>query len=55
MGEEGARILEHEVRELVRRRGLDPIGDRAGLSSIVTERGGGLCDAGERGCGASAR
>ena len=37
MGEEGARILEHEVRELVRRRGLDPIGDRAGLSSIVTD------------------
>ncbi|MEV0951141.1 ATPase, T2SS/T4P/T4SS family [Promicromonospora sp. NPDC050249] len=37
MGEEGARILEHEVRELVRRRGLDPIGDRAGLSSLVTD------------------
>jgi len=37
MGEEGARILEHEVRELVRRRGLDPIGDRAGLSALVTD------------------
>ncbi|GAB2493788.1 ATPase, T2SS/T4P/T4SS family [Promicromonospora xylanilytica] len=37
MGEEGARILEREVRELVRRRGLDPIGDRAGLSSLVTD------------------
>jgi pilus assembly protein CpaF len=37
MGEEGARILEHEVRELVRRRGLDPIGDRAGLSSLVAD------------------
>lgn len=37
MGEEGARILESEVRELVRRRGLDPIGDRAGLSSLVTD------------------
>jgi pilus assembly protein CpaF len=37
MGEEGARILEREVRELVRRRGLDPIGDRAGLSSLVND------------------
>ncbi|MBA8806345.1 hypothetical protein [Promicromonospora sukumoe] len=37
MGDEGARILEHEVRELVRRRGLDPIGDRAGLSTLVTD------------------
>lgn len=37
MSEEGARILEREVRELVRRRGLDPIGDRAGLSSLVTD------------------
>lgn len=37
MGEEGARILEREVRELVRRRGLDPIGDRAGLSSLVED------------------
>ncbi|WP_454853251.1 hypothetical protein [Promicromonospora soli] len=34
---DGVAILVGEVRELVRRRGLDPIGDRAGLSSLVTD------------------
>ncbi|SKC53468.1 CpaF family protein [Krasilnikoviella flava] len=30
-------ILEHEVRELVRRRALDPVRDRAGLERLVAE------------------
>jgi pilus assembly protein CpaF len=30
-------ILQHEVRELVRRRGLDPVSDRAGLEKLVVE------------------
>ncbi|MFD6444262.1 CpaF family protein [Promicromonospora sp. NPDC060204] len=34
---DGVAILVGEVRELVRRRGLDPIGDREGLSSLVTD------------------
>ena len=34
---DGVAILVGEVRELVRRRGLDPIGDRAGLSNLVTD------------------
>ena len=32
-----AAILEHEVRELVRRRALDPVRDRAGLERLVAE------------------
>jgi pilus assembly protein CpaF len=34
---DGVAILVGEVRELVRRRGLDPIGDRAALSDLVTD------------------
>lgn len=34
---DGASILEGEVRELVRRRGIDPARDRAGLERLVTE------------------
>ncbi|WP_277209164.1 CpaF family protein [Isoptericola croceus] len=30
-------ILQHEVRELIRRRGLDPVTDRAGLDRLVAE------------------
>ena len=34
---DAVRILEDEVRELVRRRDLDPVRDRAGLESLVAE------------------
>ncbi|MCK0117385.1 Flp pilus assembly complex ATPase component TadA [Isoptericola sp. S6320L] len=30
-------ILHHEVRELIRRRGIDPVSDRAGLDRLVVE------------------
>ncbi len=34
---DGVVILEREVRELVRRRGIDPVQDRAGISALVTD------------------
>lgn len=34
---DAAALLEHEVRELVRRRALDPVRDRAGLERLVAE------------------
>lgn len=34
---DGAAILEHEVRELIRRRGVDPVRDRAGIVALVTD------------------
>ncbi|GAA3815263.1 CpaF family protein [Cellulomonas soli] len=34
---EGVAILEHEVRELIRRRGVDPVRDRAGVVALVTD------------------
>jgi pilus assembly protein CpaF len=34
---DGAAILESEVRELVRRRGIDPVRDRPGLERLVGE------------------
>ena len=32
---EGAAIVEREVRELIRRRGVDPVRDRAGVDALV--------------------
>lgn len=34
---EGVAILEHEVRELIRRRGVDPVRDRACVVALVTD------------------
>jgi pilus assembly protein CpaF len=34
---DGVAILEHEVRELIRRTGLDPARDRAGVVALVTD------------------
>ncbi|GCE75170.1 CpaF family protein [Cellulomonas biazotea] len=34
---DGVVILEREVRELVRRRGIDPVRDRAGIVALVTD------------------
>ncbi|MEU2199673.1 hypothetical protein [Isoptericola sp. NPDC019482] len=34
---DAAALLEHEVRELVRRRALDPVRDRPGLERLVAE------------------
>ena len=31
----GIQVIEGEVRELIRRRRLDPLGDRAGLHSLI--------------------
>jgi pilus assembly protein CpaF len=37
---DGADVLAREVRELVRRRGIDPVADRAGLERLVAEAAG---------------
>ncbi|MGN8245966.1 CpaF family protein [Cellulomonas soli] len=34
---DGVAILEHEVRELIRRRGVDPVRDRPGVAALVTD------------------
>ena len=34
---DGVAILETEVRELIRRRGLDPVRDRPGVVALVTD------------------
>ena len=34
---DGVAILEAEVRELVRRRGIDPVRDRAGIVALVSD------------------
>ena len=34
---EGVALLEHEVRELIRRRGLDPLRDRSGVQELVRD------------------
>ncbi|MFE7408274.1 CpaF family protein [Isoptericola sp. NPDC057559] len=44
-----AAILEHEVRELVRRRALDPVRDRAGLERLVAEAAADYSDRATRG------
>jgi pilus assembly protein CpaF len=46
---EGVTILEQEVRELVRRRGLDPVRERAALSALVAEAVGDYTDRATRG------
>ncbi|WP_402464384.1 hypothetical protein [Isoptericola aurantiacus] len=35
--DDAASILAHEVRELVRRRGIDPVTDRRGLERLVSD------------------
>jgi len=44
-----AAILEHEVRELVRRRALDPVRDRAGLERLAAEAAADYTDRAARG------
>ena len=39
---DGVVILEGEVRELIRRRGLDPVRDRPGIDALVARRDGRL-------------
>ena len=34
---DGVGILEDEVRELIRRRGIDPVRDRPGVTALVDE------------------
>lgn len=46
---DGVAILEREVRELVRRRGLDPVGDGAGLRALVDEAQADYADRAARG------
>ncbi|MCF4119819.1 Flp pilus assembly complex ATPase component TadA [Antribacter sp. KLBMP9083] len=49
MSEDGVAILEREVRELVRRRGLDPVQDAAGFRALVDEAQADYSDRSTRG------
>jgi pilus assembly protein CpaF len=46
---EGVAILEQEVRELVRRRGLDPVRERGALDRLVAEAVGDYAERANRG------
>ncbi|WP_159792163.1 CpaF family protein [Puerhibacterium puerhi] len=49
VGTEGVAILEQEVRELVRRRGLDPVRERGALDRLVAEAVGDYAERATRG------
>lgn len=49
MSEDGVAILEREVRELVRRRGLDPVQDAAGFRALLDEAQSDYSDRSTRG------